>query len=82
MTLICQLLNLYALILLVRIILSWVTMFWSPPSYLSAGIRVIYDLTEPVLGFVRRYVPPIGGLDLSPLVVFIGIRLVCSALVG
>lgn len=82
MVIICQLLNLYALVLLVRIILSWVTMFWSPPSYLSTGIRVIYDLTEPVLGFVRRYIPPIGGLDLSPLVVFIGIQLICSALVG
>ncbi|MGH2747065.1 MAG: YggT family protein [Actinomycetota bacterium] len=81
MGLICQLLYLYSFVLFARIILSWVTMFWSPPSYLSAGIRVIYDLTEPVLGFVRRYIPPVGGLDLSPLVVFIGIQLICSALV-
>jgi YggT family protein len=82
MGLICQLLFLYSFVLFVRIILSWVTMFWSPPAYLSAGIRVIYGLTEPVLGFVRRYIPPVGGLDLSPLVVFIGIQLICSALVG
>lgn len=82
MGLICQLLYLYSFVLFARIILSWVTMFWSPPSYLSGGIRIIYDLTEPVLGFVRRYIPPVGGLDLSPLVVFIGIQLICSALVG
>lgn len=79
MGLICLLLTFYAYILLARVILSWVTMFWSPPSYLSAGIRVIYDLTEPVLGWVRRYIPPIGGFDLSPLLIFIAISVLCSA---
>ncbi len=58
-------------ILLIRIILSWVTMVWSPPSSLSPAIRVIYDLTEPVMGFFRRYVPPVGGLDLSPIFIFL-----------
>lgn len=79
MGLICLVLGFYAYILLARVILSWVTMFWSPPSYLSAAIRVIYDLTEPVLGVVRRYIPPIGGLDLSPLLIFIAISILCSA---
>ncbi len=32
--------------------------------------RVIYAVTEPVLAPVRRALPPVGGLDLSPLVVF------------
>jgi YggT family protein len=48
-----------------------VTQFWSPPSSLSPAIRVVYDLTEPIMGFFRRYIPPVGGLDLSPIVIFI-----------
>ncbi len=67
----CIALGVYTWILIARIILSWVTMFWSPPSALAPVIRIIYDLTEPVLGFFRRYIPPVGGLDLSPLVIFL-----------
>lgn len=76
----CLALQLYAFIILIRVILSWVTMFWSPPSSLSPAIRVIYDLTEPVLGFVRRYIPALGGLDLSPLVLILGVQLIAGAL--
>jgi YggT family protein len=76
--LISQVLNIYAIILFARIILSWVTMFWSPPPALTPVIRVIYELTEPVMAFFRRYIPPIGGLDLSPLIIFIIIRFAAS----
>jgi YggT family protein len=74
--LVCTALSVYTLILFVRIILSWVTMAWSPPPGLAPTIRVIYDLTEPVLGFFRRIIPIMGGLDLSPLIVFLLISLV------
>jgi YggT family protein len=68
---VCIALSLYTFILFIRIILSWVSMAWSPPPGLTPMIRVIYDLTEPVLGFFRRYIPPVGGMDLSPLVIFL-----------
>ena len=61
----------YTLILFARILLSWTTMFWSPPQALTPLIRVIYELTEPVMGFFRRFIPAIGGLDLSPIVIFL-----------
>jgi YggT family protein len=32
---------------------------------------VVYDLTEPVMGFFRRFIPPVGGLDLSPIFIFV-----------
>jgi YggT family protein len=57
--------------MLVRVILSWATMVWTPPHSLAPAIRVLYDLTEPVLGLFRRYIPPIGMLDISAIVVFI-----------
>ncbi len=67
----CIALGIYTWILIARILLSWVTMFWSPPSSLSPAIRVLYDLTEPIMGFFRRYIPPVGGFDLSPIVIFL-----------
>ena len=78
MYILCQAILAYSIILFVRIILSWVSMAWSPPPSLTPVIRVIYDLTEPLLGLVRRYIPPMGGLDLSPLLIFLVISLVRS----
>lgn len=76
--LICYALQAYYYVLFVRIILSYATMFWSPPAGLTPVIRVVYDLTEPVLSFFRRFIPPLGGLDLSPIAVFIIIQIARS----
>lgn len=69
---VCLALYVYWFILLIRVILSWVQAFGgrTPPA-LDPLVRVVYDLTEPVLGFFRRYIPPLGMFDLSVLVVFI-----------
>ena len=80
MGLVCTLLTVYTVVLFVRIILSWVTMAWSPPPSFAPVIGVIYDLTEPVLGFVRRYIPSAGGIDFSPLVVFLVIQVLQQTL--
>jgi YggT family protein len=79
---ICYALEAYQIILNARIILSWTTMFWTPPSSLTPVIRVIYDLTEPVMGFFRRFIPPIGGLDLSPIFIFIILSILMNQLCG
>ena len=72
MELVCAALGVYWLILFARIILSWVQMGRArTPSALGPVVKIIYDLTEPVLGFFRRIIPPMGMLDLSPLIVFL-----------
>ncbi len=71
MEIVCLLFTVYYVILIARILLSWATMVWSPPPALAPAVRVIYDLTEPVMGLFRRYIPPLGGLDLSPLFIFL-----------
>jgi YggT family protein len=71
MELICLALSIWVLLLFIRIIMSWVTMLWSPPGAASPAVRVLYDLTEPVLSVVRRYMPAVGGFDFSPIVVFL-----------
>ncbi|QSX30963.1 YggT family protein [Shewanella cyperi] len=56
--------------LLIRAILSWFNQGYNP------FIMVIAQLTEPVLAPVRKIIPPIGGLDFSVLVVFIGLNFI------
>lgn len=63
--LLANLLKIYWYILLIRVILSW---FNTNPY--NPLIRILYTITEPVLAPVRRVIPPMGGLDLSPFVVF------------
>jgi YggT family protein len=78
---ICYALYFYWFILLMRVILSWVQVFGgrTPPA-LDPVVRVVYDLTEPVLGFFRRYIPPLGMFDLSVLVVFIVLGILTNAI--
>ena len=78
--LLCYALQAYWLVMIVRILLSFATQVWSPPAALTPVIRVVYDLTEPVLGFFRRFIPPIGMLDLSPLFVFVILNLLMSSI--
>jgi YggT family protein len=80
---VCALANLYFIALFARIILSWFPI--SPDSPFATIFSFLYTITEPVLGPVRRLLPPIGmggmGLDLSPIIVFFGLRIVMG-LVG
>jgi YggT family protein len=77
---VCTIGNLYFIALFARIILSWFPI--SPESPFAKIFSVLYAITEPVLGPVRRLLPPIGmggmGLDLSPIIVFFGLRIVFS----
>lgn len=70
MTFLCLAFEAYSIILLARVLLSWLYQVWTPPSYLSPAIGVIYSVTEPVLRYIRGFIPPIAGLDLSPIIVF------------
>ena len=62
-------LTIYMWLIIARALLSWV----NPDPYNSI-VRFLYNVTEPVLGYVRRRVPIVfGGLDLSPLLVLLAI---------
>ncbi|WP_111657877.1 YggT family protein [Isoalcanivorax indicus] len=54
---------------LIRVILSWV----APDPY-NPFTAIMTQITEPVMAPVRRILPPMGGLDLSPLVVLLGLQ--------
>jgi len=55
--------------ILIQAILSWVN-----PGVYNPVTSVLYSLTEPLLRPIRKVLPPIGGFDLSPLVVIIGLQ--------
>ncbi len=82
-TLICYALTAYSIILLARVVVSWVELAgWRPPSTgpVRSLFELMFDVTEPVLRQLRRIVPPAGPLDLSVIVAFVIIFVLRSAL--
>jgi YggT family protein len=61
--------NIFFFAIIIQAILSWI----SPGTY-NPVYGLISSLTQPILRPVQRFVPPVGGLDLSPLVALIGLQ--------
>jgi YggT family protein len=78
---VCRVLQAYLIVLVARIIMSWFPI--EPNSGMASVYGFLHTVTEPVLGPLRRLIPPIGmggmGLDLSPLIVFFGISILLRA---
>ncbi|HEV8597453.1 MAG TPA: YggT family protein [Candidatus Dormibacteraeota bacterium] len=62
-----NLLYVFIIVMLIRVIFSWVS-----PYPTNAVTRFAYRVTEPILAPVRRWLPPMSGIDLSPMVVMLG----------
>lgn len=75
LTLLTLLLEAYLIVILVRVVFSWISPF--PTNPVS---RLAWDLTEPVLAPIRRALPPMSGIDLSPLVVWLVVIILLSVL--
>lgn len=64
--------QLYIYVVVAAVIVSWLIAFGvinMRNDFVRGAVRVLDALTEPVFRQIRRVIPPIGGLDLSPLVV-------------
>lgn len=62
--------NIYFYAILISAVMSWVPM---PHAY-NPAVKMLYELTEPLLSLFRRLLPPMGGVDLSPLMVLVGLQ--------
>jgi YggT family protein len=71
-----QLIGLYEMVLIVRIVLTWI-----PHNPRHPAATLLYKITEPVLEPVRRVIPSIGGIDISPIVVFIALGFIKRAFI-
>jgi YggT family protein len=65
-----SLIDLYSLVVLVAVILSWV-----PLDRRNPLITITHALTEPMLAPIRSVLPPMAGLDLSPMVLLIALQI-------
>lgn len=80
-----QIINLYIWTLLAYIISSWLVAFkiinpWQPVVRMI--INFLARLHEPILRQVRRYLPDLGGIDLSPIVLFLAAQFIRNLLIN
>jgi YggT family protein len=68
--------HLYTIMIVLQSVLSWIN---PSPNAIS---DILYTLTTPLLNLVRRVLPPIGGLDLSPIPVLLGLQLLNILVAG
>ena len=75
--LIVTVIDFYKWIIIASVVMNLLVSF-NIVQYTQPLVRSIYDflfqLTEPVFAFVRRFLPAIGGIDLSPIVVLFGLQ--------
>ena len=73
--LLIRLIDLYSLIIVAAVVVSWINVPRDHPA-----VRLLQQLTEPVLAPVRKIMPPMGGMDFSPLVLLVALRVLASLL--
>jgi YggT family protein len=76
MPFLARIIDLYSLVVLVAVILSWLQLDRRNPL-----VTITYALTEPVLAPIRKILPAMGGLDLSPMVLLIALQILKGLLV-
>lgn len=68
--------NLISLLILARVLLSWIQVDRYHPV-----VKFLYDVTEPILAPVRNLMPQVGMMDFSPIIVFFLLQVVEQVLV-
>jgi YggT family protein len=74
-----QIITLYMYLLIASAILSWLVAFnvVNTRNQFVAGVaEFLYRITEPVLAPIRRVLPNLGGLDISPIIAFFALMLI------
>lgn len=85
LSLLLQVLNLYLFVIFAMVVMSWLKAFGiaNLRNPIIAQIdQILHALTEPVMRPIRNILPAMGGLDLSPIVVILGIYFLQNLLVN
>jgi YggT family protein len=69
--------TLLSLAILARVLLSWVRV-----SPYHPAVEFLYQITEPILGPLRRAIPPVGMVDISPVIAIILLQIIQQVLVA
>ena len=82
MNILCAALQLYWIVVVARIIMEWIPVSYDHP--LARLRSILRSATEPVMGPLRAIIPPVrlggAGLDLSPIVLLLGLSLLSGAI--
>lgn len=65
-----------------RVIMSWVTMFAPTSSVVQTLNEILHQMTEPILGPLRRVIPPLGMFDLTPMIALILLMVIRNILIS
>ena len=82
--LILQIISLYQFILIIYIIATWLVNFNIINTYnkfVFTVIDALHRLCAPSLNLVRRYIPNFGSIDISPIIVYLGLWFIKSLLI-
>ena len=71
-------LNIYLLLIFVRILLTW----FQTANWANQVAGFLSPITDPYLNIFRSFIPPLGGLDISPILAILVLQLVAGALGG
>lgn len=77
--------DIYIGIIIVQIAVSWLIIFDvinSKNEQAQNLVALLARATDPVYKPLRKYVPPIGGIDITPIIVILGLSLLRSVLIG
>ena len=75
---IVQFINIYLILLLIRVLLTWFpNVDWS-----KAPFSILSQLTDPYLNIFRSLIPPLGGMDFSPILAFFALKILSGLLGG
>jgi YggT family protein len=75
----------YTILILLYIVVNFLFAFGVRPGYyrwLDSVLGFLRDVSEPYLRIFRRFIPPLGPIDLSPIVALLVLRIVGSLIVG
>jgi YggT family protein len=71
-------LSIYLVLLLIRVLLSW----FPNVNWLSPPFSILSQLTDPYLNVFRSIIPPLGGIDFSPIIGFLLLQFLLGLLGG
>ena len=84
LVLIIQIINLYQFVLIIYIIATWLINFNivnTSNRFVYTVIESMYRLCEPSLKLVRKFIPNFGSIDISPVVVYLGLWFIKNLLI-
>jgi YggT family protein len=70
--------QIYLILIIVRILLSW----FQTADWAQGIMSFLSPITDPYLNIFRSFIPPLGGLDLSPILAIFALQIVAQLLAG